>query len=66
MPLGRHIAIKVTKLGNTQHFYPDLGAALCITCCYLTQSSIYLLSLLQKTGSSPAGDYPELSLPLAD
>lgn len=31
MSLGRHIAIEVTKLGNTQQFYPDLGTALCIT-----------------------------------
>lgn len=41
MSLGRHTAIKVIKLGNTQQCYPDLGTALCITHCCLTQGSIY-------------------------
>lgn len=67
MSLGRHIAIKVTKLGNAQQCYPDLGTALCITHCCLTQNSIYPSYLPSKKQAVVLlGVYPELSPPLAD
>lgn len=65
--LRKHIAIRVTKLGNTQQFCADLGRALCIT-HVLPYTKLYLplSSPPRKQAAVLLGDYPELSPPLAD
>lgn len=67
MSLRRHIAIKVTKVGNTLQCYPDLGTPLCITHCCLTQSSVCHSHLPSKKQAAVLmGNCPELSPPLLD